>query len=69
MGKATSRLSGLKIKNKQSPESHGSGTSVRHNKAARLSSGASIGSAIVEAENTLEMDVCFLASGDRSLLL
>ncbi|XP_038889945.1 5'-3' exoribonuclease 3 isoform X1 [Benincasa hispida] len=57
VGKATSRLSGLNIKNKQLLESHGSGTSARHNKVARLSSGASIGSAIVEAENTLEMDI------------
>ncbi|XP_022946424.1 5'-3' exoribonuclease 3-like isoform X1 [Cucurbita moschata] len=44
--KATSRFSGLKNKNMQRP-----------NKVARPSSGDSIGSAIVEAENTLEIDI------------
>lgn len=67
VGKAMSRFSGMKIKHKQSLESDGSGSPGRLNKVARLSSGASIGSAIVEAENTLEIDVCFHASGETLL--
>lgn len=59
----------MNIKNKQSLESHGSGTSVRHNKVARLSSGASIGAAIVEAENSLEIDVCYLALGESIAIM
>ncbi|XP_022144192.1 5'-3' exoribonuclease 3-like [Momordica charantia] len=57
VGKAMSKFSGMKIKHKQSLESDGSGSPGRLNKVARLSSGASIGSAIVEAENTLEIDI------------
>ncbi|XP_022951439.1 5'-3' exoribonuclease 3-like [Cucurbita moschata] len=56
-GKAASKLPGLKNKNKQSLESDDSGPYVHRNKVARPSSGASIGSAIVEAENTLEIDI------------
>ena len=47
----------LEIRNKQSGPS---GSQAR--KAARLSSGASVGAAIVEAENDLETEVCFSAS-------
>lgn len=47
LGQATAGLSGLEIKSKQS----------RPHKVARHSSGASIGAAIVEAENNLEIDV------------
>ncbi|KAM4129906.1 hypothetical protein ACJW30_01G059400 [Castanea mollissima] len=47
LGQATAGLSGLEIKRKQS----------RPNKVARYSSGATIGAAIVEAENNLEIDV------------
>lgn len=36
------------------------GSIFRTKKAARLSSGATIGAAIVEAENILESEVCFL---------
>lgn len=37
-------------------------TYVRPVKAARLTSGATVGAAIVEAENSLEIEVCFTAS-------
>lgn len=36
----------------------------RSQKVARSSSGATIGAAIVEAEKSLEIEVCFLASGE-----
>ena len=54
LGQATAGLSGLEIKSKQS----------QPHKVARYSSGASIGAAIVEAENNLEIDVRFPASGE-----
>ncbi|XP_059459559.1 5'-3' exoribonuclease 3 isoform X1 [Corylus avellana] len=47
---ASARLSGVEIKSKQS------GASPRPQKVARLSSVATIGAAIVEAENSLEID-------------
>ncbi|KAL5557905.1 hypothetical protein UlMin_034116, partial [Ulmus minor] len=54
---ATSGLSELDIEGKASLECNGNGTSLRPNKVARLSSSATIGAAIVEAENSLETDV------------
>jgi len=36
----------------------------RPHKVVRLSSGASVAAAIVEAENSLEIEVCFPASGE-----
>ncbi|KAK9270496.1 hypothetical protein L1049_026076 [Liquidambar formosana] len=57
VGQATSGLSELDIRSKQSGTSDGKGTSGRASKVARLSSGASIGAAIVEAENNLELDI------------
>lgn len=60
VGQATTDLSELKIKNNQSWESNGT---QRASKVARLSSSATVGAAIVEAENSLEIDVRFLASG------
>ncbi|KAB1203693.1 5'-3' exoribonuclease 3 [Morella rubra] len=55
LGQATVGLSGLEHKSKQSWASDGRGTS-RLQKVACLSSGATIGAAIVEAENSLELD-------------
>lgn len=63
LGQATVGLSGLEHKSKQSWASDGRGTS-RLQKVACLSSGATIGAAIVEAENSLELDVRFRASGE-----
>lgn len=39
-------------------------TYIRAQKVARMDSGATIGAAIVEAENSLEIEVCFPASGE-----
>jgi 5'-3' exoribonuclease 2 len=64
LGQATAGLSELEIKSKQSWASERRGASAQPNKVARLSSGATIGAAIVEAENNLEIDVCFPASGE-----
>jgi 5'-3' exoribonuclease 2 len=44
-----------------SQTSDGKRSSVRRHKVARLSSTANIGAAIVEAENSLEIEVCFPA--------
>ncbi|GMY28285.1 5'-3' exoribonuclease 3 isoform X2 [Fagus crenata] len=57
LGQATAGLSELEIKSKQSWASERRGASAQPNKVARLSSGATIGAAIVEAENNLEIDV------------
>uniref|UniRef100_A0A5B7BCI5 5'-3' exoribonuclease n=1 Tax=Davidia involucrata TaxID=16924 RepID=A0A5B7BCI5_DAVIN len=56
LGKATTGISVLDIQNKQSGTSDGIGTHVRAKKVARFSSGATIGAAIVEAENSLETE-------------
>uniref|UniRef100_A0A1U7X9N4 5'-3' exoribonuclease 3-like n=1 Tax=Nicotiana sylvestris TaxID=4096 RepID=A0A1U7X9N4_NICSY len=64
LGQATSGLSILDIKNEQSETSDAKRTVVRAQKVSRLSSEATIGSAIVEAENSLEIEVCFPASGE-----
>ncbi|KAF3446762.1 hypothetical protein FNV43_RR11942 [Rhamnella rubrinervis] len=56
VGQATAGLSELNIKNK-SWESNGNGASQRASKVARLSSGATVGAAIVEAEDSLEIDI------------
>lgn len=40
------------------------GASEGPRKVARLSSGATVAAAIVEAENSLEIDVCFPTSGE-----
>ena len=45
-------------------ECNGNGSSGRPHKVQRLSSGATIGAAIVEAEDNIETDVCFSASGE-----
>lgn len=42
-------------------DKNGKGTFARPHKVPRLSSGATIGAAIVEAENSFETDVCFHA--------
>ena len=47
-----------------SQTSDGKGSSVQSRKVPRLSSTANIGAAIVEAENCLEIEVCFPASGE-----
>ncbi|KAJ6953523.1 5'-3' exoribonuclease 3-like isoform X1 [Populus alba x Populus x berolinensis] len=47
-----------------SQTSDGKGSSVRRHKVARLSSTANIGAAIVEPENSLEIEVCFPPSGE-----
>ena len=39
-------------------------TDLRARKSSRLSSGATVGAAIVEAENSLEIEVCFPAFGE-----
>lgn len=64
LGQATAGLSGLDIKKKQACASDARGTSTRSRKVARLSSGATIGAAIVEAESSFEIEVCFPASGE-----
>ncbi|XP_042991601.1 5'-3' exoribonuclease 3 [Carya illinoinensis] len=56
-GQDTAGLSGLEIKSKQSWATDARGTFARPQKVARLSSGATIGAAIVEAENSLEIEV------------
>jgi 5'-3' exoribonuclease 2 len=53
---AAARLSGLETKSKQ-------GASAQPHKVARLSSAATIGAAIVEAEDSLEIEVRFPALG------
>lgn len=55
--KATSSLSVLDIQSKRSGKSDDKLTHIRAQKVARLTSGATIGAAIVEAENSLEIDV------------
>ncbi|XP_041017329.1 5'-3' exoribonuclease 3-like isoform X3 [Juglans microcarpa x Juglans regia] len=52
-----SGLSGLDIKSKQAWASDARGTSTRPQKVARLSSGTTIGAAIVEAESSFEIEV------------
>lgn len=58
-GLATTGLSELNIKSNQSWESNGNGASQRAHKVSRISSSATVGAAIVEAEDSLENDVCF----------
>ncbi|KAI4316915.1 hypothetical protein L6164_024844 [Bauhinia variegata] len=53
---ATSEFSGLEIKGKPPRATNHKEASERPHKVARLSSGATIGAAIVEAENSLEID-------------
>ena len=48
----------------QTMESNGNGSSGQPHKVRHLSSGATIGAAIVEAEDSIETDVCFPASGE-----
>ncbi|XP_009591840.1 5'-3' exoribonuclease 3-like isoform X2 [Nicotiana tomentosiformis] len=57
LGQATSSLSILDSKNEQSDTSDDKRTVVRAQKVSRLSSDATIGAAIVEAENSLEIEV------------
>ncbi|KAG6648502.1 hypothetical protein CIPAW_07G151800 [Carya illinoinensis] len=52
-----SGLSGLDVKNKQAWASDVRGTSTRPQKVARLSTGATIGAAIVEAESSFEIEL------------
>lgn len=72
LGQTTSSLSILDIKTEQSDMSDDKKTACarknkrkrdafRAKKIARLSSEATVGAAIVEAENDLEIEVCFLA--------
>ncbi|XP_057973124.1 5'-3' exoribonuclease 3 isoform X2 [Malania oleifera] len=56
LGQGTADVSEIDIKNKQSAKFGGRVTSVLAHKVARLSSGATIGAAIVEAENSLEIE-------------
>lgn len=64
LGKATSSMSDLDIQCKQTGPPDDKRTYVRAQKIARSSSGATIGAAIVEAESSLDIDVCFPASGE-----
>lgn len=48
----------------RSGNSHDSHTHNHATKVARLASAATVGAAIVEAENSLEIEVCFPASGE-----
>lgn len=64
LGKAASSMSVLDIQCKQSGTSDDKHTHIRAQKVARSTSGATIGAAIVEAENCLEIDVCFPALGE-----
>ncbi|KAG6704888.1 hypothetical protein I3843_07G149700 [Carya illinoinensis] len=57
LGHATAGLSGLDVKNKQAWASDVRGTSTRPQKVARLSTGATIGAAIVEAESSFEIEL------------
>lgn len=56
LGKATTDLSVLDIKNKQPGTSGDKQINIRAQKVARLSTGATIGAALVEAENNLELN-------------
>lgn len=62
IGQATRDFSGLEINGK--PSRNNKEASGHPRKVPRLSSGATIGAAIVEAESSLEIDVCFPASGE-----
>ncbi|KAF8377839.1 hypothetical protein HHK36_031224 [Tetracentron sinense] len=57
LGQATTSLSDLDIRSKQSGKSDRKETYARAQKVARSSSGATIGAAIVEAENNLEIEI------------
>ena len=61
LGKAASSMAVLNIQCKQPGKSDDKLTHIRAQKIARSTSGATIGAAIVEAENSLEIDVCFPA--------
>ncbi|XP_059638313.1 5'-3' exoribonuclease 3 isoform X3 [Cornus florida] len=56
LGNVTAGMSTLDIQSKQSGISDGRGACVRAKKIARLSSGTTIGAAIVEAENSIEIE-------------
>ncbi|KAF6142970.1 hypothetical protein GIB67_003926 [Kingdonia uniflora] len=58
LGKAANGLSVLNIQRKQSESSNGNEINERAQKVARYSVVASVGAAIVEAENSLEMEIC-----------
>lgn len=64
LGDNTAGLSGPELKSNRTWATDARGASAPPQKVARLSSGATIGAAIVEAENSLEIEVCFLASGE-----
>ncbi|KAL8514662.1 hypothetical protein ACS0TY_013665 [Phlomoides rotata] len=57
LGQATSSFSDLDIKSKQSKTKEDKSTYGRPQKVARVDSGATIGAAIVEAENNLEVEI------------
>ena len=57
-------LESADVRSTHSSASDDKRTYVKANKVARLSSSASVGAAIVEAENSLEIEVCFPASGE-----
>lgn len=61
LGRATSSLSNLDIERKQSKTMEDKKTYERAQKVARVDLGANIGAAIVEAESSLEVEVCFPA--------
>lgn len=56
-GKSTSSMSALGIQCKQTRISDDKRTHVRPEKIARLASGATVGAAIVEAENSLDIEI------------
>lgn len=58
LGHATSSLSGLDIESKKSTTMDDRKTYDRAEKVARVDYGATIGAAIVEAESSLESEVC-----------
>lgn len=57
-------VSVLDIRNKKPETSDDEQTYFRARKSARLSSGATVGAAVVEAENSLEIEVRFSALGE-----
>lgn len=67
--KGTESWSQFDTRNKRKWTSDGDTTSLRANKVARLSSGATMGAAIVEAENSLEIEVAFFFSRSTLMLI
>ncbi|MCL7041298.1 hypothetical protein MKW94_011371, partial [Papaver nudicaule] len=57
LGQATTSLSVLDIKSQQSEASDANEIRLRAQKVARISSGATVGAAIVKAENSLETEI------------